>query len=149
MLKNMKLKFLSQPHDEVFMVTDSRHKIYKANEDRVILKDNLFFRKIFGETGSVKYYQIFVPKQVVNKVLRSLHGEFWKHPAKTIIAYRKRYFPKMAQWIRDWVMSCEQCIRESRSDRSLAPLQNPKEHITAPDDAMQIVLVPESPPSGG
>ena len=48
-------------------------------------------------------------------------------------------------------MSCEQCIRESRIDGSLTrpPLQNPNEHITAPEDAMQIDLVPELPPSGG
>ena len=48
-------------------------------------------------------------------------------------------------------MSCEQCIRESRIDRSLThpPLQNPNEHITAPEDAMQFDLVPELPPSGG
>ena len=48
-------------------------------------------------------------------------------------------------------MSCEQCIRESRIDRSLTrpPQQNPNEHITAPEDAMQKDLVPELPPSGG
>ena len=48
-------------------------------------------------------------------------------------------------------MSCEQCIRESRIDRSLTrpPLQNPNEHITAPEDAMQNDLVPELPTSGG
>ena len=48
-------------------------------------------------------------------------------------------------------MSCEQCVRESRIDRSLTrpPLQNPNEHFTAPEDAMQIDLVPELPPSGG
>ena len=49
-------------------------------------------------------------------------------------------------------MSCEECITESRIDRSLnrpSPLQNPNEHITAPEDAMQIDLVPELPPSGG
>ena len=48
-------------------------------------------------------------------------------------------------------MLCEQCFRESRIDRSLTcpPLQNPNEHITAPEDAMQIDFVPELPPSGG
>ena len=48
-------------------------------------------------------------------------------------------------------MSSEQCIRESRIDRSRIrfPLQNANEHITAPEDAMQIELVPELPPSGG
>ena len=135
-------------------MTDSRYKHYKANEDRKILKDGLLYRKYFGETGSVKYYQILIPKQLVKEVLRSLHGEFGRHPgiSKTIIAYREKYyFPKMAQLIREWVISCEQCIIKSRIDRSLTrpPLQNPNEHITAPEDAMQIDLVPELPPSCG
>ena len=121
-LKNMKLKILGQPHDEVLMMTDSRYKNYKAIEDRIVLKDGLLFRKYFGETGGVRYYQILILKQLVKKFLRSLHGEFGKHPgiSKTIIAYREKcYFPKMAQLIKEWVMSCEQCIRESRTDHSL------------------------------
>ena len=153
-LKNKKLKILGQPYDEVLIMTDSRYKNYKANEDRIILKDGLLYRQYFGETGSVKYYQILIPKQLVKEVLRSLHGEFGKHPgiSKTIIAYKQKYyFPKMAQLIREWVISCEQCIRESRIDRSLTrpPLQNPNEHITAPEDATQIDLLPDIPPSGG
>ena len=153
-LKNLKFKILGQPHDDVLLATDRRYKHYKANEDRIILKDGLLFRKYYGETGCVKYYQILIPKQLVNEVLRNLHGEFGKHPGitKTIIAYRKKYYyPNMAQLIKDWVMSCEQCFRESRINPRLArpPLQNPNEYITAPEDAMQIDLVPELPPSGG
>ena len=91
-LKHMKLKILGQPHDEVLMTTDSRYKNYEANEDRIFLNVRLLFRKYFGETGSVTYYQIVIPKQLINKVLRSLRGEFGKHPgiAKTIIAYREK-----------------------------------------------------------
>ena len=90
-LKNMKLKILGQPHDDGILMTDSRYENYKANEDRIILKDSLLFRKFFGETGSVKYYQILIPKQIINEVLRSLHGEFGKHPgiSETIFAYRE------------------------------------------------------------
>ena len=72
--------------------------------------------------------------------------------AKTIIAYREKYgSPDMAQLIKEWVMSCEQWTRESRIDCSLtrSPLQNPNEHITAPEDAMQIDFAPDLPPSGG
>ena len=153
-LKNLKLKILGQPHDDVLLTTDRRFKHYKANEDRIILEDGLLFRKYYGETGSVKYYQIFIPKQLVNEVLRSLHGEFGKHPGitKTIIAYREKYCsPNMAQLIREWVLSFEQCLRESRINPRLTrpPLQNPNEYITAPEDAMQIDLVPGLPPSGG
>ena len=57
----------------------------------------------------------------------------------------------MAQLISEWVLSCEQCLRESRSNPRLTrpPLQNPNEYITASEDAMQIDLVPGLPPSGG
>ena len=43
-------------------------------------------------TGSVKNYQILLPKQLVNEVLRNLHGEFGKDPGitKTILAYREK-----------------------------------------------------------
>ena len=44
-LKNMKLKILGQPYDEVLLLTDSRYENYKANEDRIILKDGLQFRE--------------------------------------------------------------------------------------------------------
>ena len=90
-LKNLKLKILGHPHDDVLLTTDRRFKHYKANEDRIILKDRLLFRKNYGETGSVIYYQILIPKLLVNEVLRSLHGKFGKHPGitKTIIAYRE------------------------------------------------------------
>ena len=76
----MKLKILGQPYDEVLIMTNTRYKNYKANEDRITLKYGLLFRKKFGETGSVKYYQFLIPKQLTEEVLRSLHGEFGKHP---------------------------------------------------------------------
>ena len=66
-LKNMKLKILGQPYDEVLIMTDSRYKNYKANEDRIILKDGLLFRKFFGEPGSVQDYQILIPKHYLKK----------------------------------------------------------------------------------
>ena len=54
-LKNLKLKILGQPHDDVLLSTDRRFKHYKANEDRIILKDGLLIQKYYGGTGSVKY----------------------------------------------------------------------------------------------
>ena len=138
----------------MLLSTDTRSKHYKANEDRIILRDGLFFRKYYGKPGSVKNYQSLIPKQLVNEVLRNLHAEFGKHPgiSITIITYREMcYYPNMARIIREWVMSCEQCLRESRISPPLtrSPLQNPHEYITAPEDAMQIDLVPGLPPSVG
>ena len=154
LLKNLKFKILGQPHGNVLLSTDRRFKHYKANEDRIILKDGLLFRKYYGETGSVKYHQNLITMQLVNEILRSPHGEFGKRPGitKTIIAnIEKYYYPNMAQLIKEWVMSCEQCLRESMNKLRLTrpALQNPNEYITAPEEAMQIGLVAGLPPSGG
>ena len=123
-LKNLKLKILGQPHDDVLLATDRRYKLYKGNEERIILEDGLLFRKYYEETGSVKYYQILIPKQPVNEVLRNLHGEFGKQPGitKTMIAYREKYYyPNMARLISEWDLSCQQCLREPRINPRLNP----------------------------
>ena len=114
----------------------------------------MIFPKNLGETAHINYYQILIPKELVDQVLQSRYRDFGKHPGitKTMIAYRQKYYyANMAQPIRQMVMSCEQGIRESRvNDRLTRPaLLNPSEHITAPEDAMQIDLVPELPPSSG
>ena len=57
----------------------------------------------------------------------------------------------MVQLIQKWVMSCKQCIKESRVDHILIipALRNPFEHITGPKDAKQFDLVPEVTSSSG
>ena len=55
-IKNLKLRTFGKLHDDVLLTTDRRFKQYKSNEDRIVLKDGLLFRKHYGETGSVKYY---------------------------------------------------------------------------------------------
>ena len=93
-LKKLKFKILGQPHDDVLLSTYRRFKHCKVNENRITLKDGLLFRKYYGEFSSVNYYQLLIPKELVNVVLRNLHGEFGKHPGitKTIIAHRGKYY---------------------------------------------------------
>ena len=57
----------------------------------------------------------------------------------------------MVQLINEWIMSCKQCVKESRTNPRVThpPLQNPTEYTTAPEDAMQIGLVPGLPPYSG
>ena len=114
-LKSMKMKVLGQPNYKKLMVTESRYQNYKANEDRINLNDGQLFRKYLGETSSVKYYQNLIPKQLMKEILHSLNGEIGKHPriGKTIIAYREKFdFAKITQLIREWVLPCDQCIKE-------------------------------------
>ena len=92
--KNLQFEKLGQPHDDVLLTTDRQFRHYKANEDRIIFKDALLFRKYYGQTGSVKYYQILIPMQLVNEVLRSLHGEtIWNYQNENRIQ-RKVLLPK-------------------------------------------------------
>ena len=53
--------------------------------------------------------------------------------------------------MRQWVTTCKQCITESPVETRLTrpALQKASEIITAPEDALQVDLVPELPPSGG
>ena len=91
-MKNLKLKILGQPHIEVLLTTDKRYKHYKTNERRIFFKDGLLCRKDYVENGSFKYYQTFIPEQIVDGVLRNFNGEFGKHPGITEIknAYRTK-----------------------------------------------------------
>ena len=82
--------------------------------------------------NTTKYYQILISKQLVKEVIRSLHRIFGKHPGitKAINVCREKYFyPKMAQLTGEWVMSSEECIKQSRIKRRLSrsSLQNPNE----------------------
>ena len=74
-------------------MTDEQYKHYITIADRIILKDSLLFPKFNRETGTVKCYQVLIPKQLVDEVLGNLFGEFDKHPGitKTKTAYREKY----------------------------------------------------------
>ena len=91
-LMSRKLRTFCKPHDEVLLTTDRRFKHYKANGVRIFLKDGLLFRNCRGQTGSIKYYQIPILKQLFDKVLRSLSGKYGKHPkiVKTFFCLQRK-----------------------------------------------------------
>ena len=103
----------------------------------------------YRESGSVKYNQVSTPKMSMNEELQSLHREFGKQPAinKTKNAYRqKSYCLNKAELIRKRVNSVAQyVIIHNRLTRP--PLQNPREYVTGPEDAMPIYSVRVLPPS--
>ena len=90
----------------------------------------------YKETGSVKYYQILIAKQLVSEVLRGRHGEFGNHLGitKTKTTHtRNNYHPKKAQLIRKCVMSCKQCVRESTITDKLT-VHHHKNHVNMSPD---------------
>ena len=106
-LDNLEEKILGQPIDEVLLTADRWHKHYKANGDRLVLENGLLFQIYYRETGSVKYYQVHMPKQLVGEVLRNLHGEIGRYTGitSTKIAYKKKYYyPSIEQLIKKRVI---------------------------------------------
>ena len=63
----------------------------------------------------------------------------------------KYYYPGIAKLERKKVNGCETCIKDERiSNELITPeLLNPPEWTLGPEDAMQIDLLPNLPPSGG
>ena len=138
----------------MLLTSDSQFENYKTEQDRIILIDGLFFRKYYGQTGGVNYYGFFIPKQLVVEVFQRLHGELRRHRTitKLLFAYRRNYYyVYMAQLIRTWVMSCEQCDKESLTDNRVikTPVQNHSEHTRGIEGVMQMDAFPEMLSSSG
>ena len=64
---------------------------------------------------------------------------------------RKYYCPGIAKIFKKWVQGCEYCIKDKRvPNSSLTPkFPNLPEWDLGPEDAVQIDLLPNLPPSGG
>ena len=89
-LEEPKTEKLRPPQGELPFTTDPLYKKHEANEDRIFLEEGLLFKNYYGETGSFKYHQNIIPKQLLSEELRSLHGNIGNHPTitKTLVAYR-------------------------------------------------------------
>ena len=136
------------------MLQDHRYEHYCRQMDRLFVTDEIITRQYFDETGAVKYNQVLLPKHLVQELLESLHGKANKHPgiSKMLIEIRQKlYYPGIAKIVKKWVQGCEICIKDKRIP---IPLITPKllnlpEWDLGPEDAMQIDLLPNLPPSGG
>ena len=91
-LRNLKLKILKELYDSQVLNDDPRAAKYLAQEDRIIIKNGLLYRQIFGDTGKMKYSQVLLLQQLVNEFIQHHHGKYGKHPgiAKTIQQCREK-----------------------------------------------------------
>ena len=153
-LQQLKAKLLHEDYSENILQQDARYRHYANNLERIVLKDEILTRQYFDETGNVKYHQILLPQHLLRELLQSLHGTAHKHPgiSKMLQEIRQRYYyPSMAKHVKKWVEGCEQCARDKRvPNATITPeLLNLPEWDLGPEDAMQIDLLPNLPPSGG
>ena len=153
-LQQLKAKLLHEEYSENLMQQDARYRHYANKLERIVLKDEIVTRQYFDETGNVKYHQILLPQLLLLELLQSLHGTAHKHPgiSKMLQEIRQRYYyPSIAKHVKKWVEGCEQCARDKRVPiATITPeLLNLPDWDLGPEDAMQIDLLPNLPPSGG
>ena len=150
----MKAKLLHEEYSENLLQQDARYRHYANNLERIVLKDEILTRQYFDETGNIKYHQILLPQHFFRDLLQSLHGTAHKHPgiSKMLLEIRQRYYyPTIAKHVKKRVEGCEQCVRDKRvPNATITPeLLNSPDWDLGPEDAMQIDLLPNRPPSGG
>ena len=153
-LKNIKNKILNQEYDQHLLKTDPRAKQYEQHADRIILKNGLLVRKYYNETGQTNHYQVLLPTAWVPILLEHLHGKTGKHPgiSKMIKQCREKYYyPTLAWRIRQWVGECTNCIQNKRinTKQIRPPMINTSELAMSPEDALEIDILPNLPPSAG
>ena len=106
--------------------------------------------KLVGSiTSKLSYQRNFSVKY--SEACREILKNTLQIPRQNFASRVKCYHPNVAQLIKEWFISCKQCIIESWINRNFNrfSLKNPNEHITAPENAMRIDFVPELPPFGG
>ena len=153
-LHQLRLKLQKEEYSETILQQDSRYRHYCSQIDRLSVQDDVVLRDYYDETGSVQYRQALLPKHLVSELLQSLHGTAHKHPGISKMLYDIRqnyYYPGIAKIVKKWVQGCETCIKDKRiKNPSITPeLLNLPEWDLGPEDALQIDLLPNLPPSGG
>ena len=153
-LQQLRLKILKENYSETILLQDNRYQHYCRQMDRLSVMDEIITRQYFDETGSTKYNQVLLPKHLVSELLESLHGKTNKRPGvfKMLKEIRQKYYYQgIAKLVKKWVQGCETCIKDKRiPNSSITPeLFNLPEGDLGPEDAMQIDLLPNLPPSGG
>ena len=155
--KVIKADQCAQYVDDIGIAANDAEQLIKnlrATFHRLSIQNDIITRQYYDETGNIKYNQILLPKHLVNELLESLHGKANRHPgiAKMLQEIRcKYYYPGIAKLVRKRVNGCETCIKDKRiSNELITPeLLNLPEWTLGPEDAMQIDLLPNLPPSGG
>ena len=153
-LQQLKAKILNEEYSDQILQQDARYRHYAKNIERIIVREDILTRQYFDETGQVKYYQILLPQHLLQELLQSLHGSAHKHPgiSKMLQEIRQKYYyPSIAKHVKKWVEGCETCAKDKRvPNTTITPeLLNLPEWDMGPEDAMQIDLLPNLPPSGG
>ena len=153
-LHQLRLKLQKEDYSWTILQQDSRYRHYCNQLDRLSVQKDIVIRDYYDEAGNVQYRQALLPEHLVSELLQSLHGTANKHPGISKMLYeicQKYYYPGFAKIVNKWLQGCEICMKDKRiKNPSITPeLLNLPEWDLGPEDALQIDLLPNRPPSGG
>ena len=104
------LRNLRASSHETEFTQDYRCKHYRQNIPCIEIRQDVLTRRYYNDTGMISYYQVLLPKQLLEEFLHALHGHNGNHLVitKMIQEARQKYFyPCIAKNIRT-------CVRESQ-----------------------------------
>ena len=149
-LRNLRAKIEGNPFDE----NDYRYQHYLQNIIRIEIKQEVLTRKYYTDTGTTSHYQLLLPTQLLEELLRALHGHNSNHPGITKMIQevrQKYYYPFIAKHIKKWVSNCQTFIQTKKINNDLLRTELPlcPEWDLGPEDILQMDILPNLPPSGG
>ena len=153
-LRNLRAKIEGNPYDGNDLASDYRYHHYLQNITRIQIKQEVLTRKYYTDTGITSHYQILLPTQLLEELLRALQGHNSNHPGITKMIQevkQKYYYPCIAKYIKNWVSNCQTCIQTIKTNKDLlrTELLYCPEWDLGPEDNFQMDILPNFPPSGG
>ena len=95
--------------------------------DRLICKDNIWYRKRQGQNEEI-LYQFLTPQSHQNEILKYLHDDMGHLGIERVteLVRSRFYWPKMVHDITAYVRNCERCLRRKATNKHYekAPLVN-------------------------
>ena len=100
-LRNLRAKVEGNHFDENDLASDYRYQHYLQNIIRIEIKQEVLTRKYYTDTGTTSHYQILIPTQLLEELLRALRGHNSNQPGITKMIQevrQKYYYPCIAKY---------------------------------------------------
>ena len=148
----MKAKLLHEEYAESILQQDARYRHHATNIERMVVNEDILTRHYSDETGIVKYHQLLLPQLLLQEMIQSVHGTAHWHPgiSKVLQEIRQKYYyPSILKFVKKRLERCHQCAKDKKApNAAITPeILDLPERDLGPEDAMQIDLFPNLPPS--
>ena len=127
---------------------------YQRQLNRLVVEDDILYRKYYSHTGKDYVRQICLPEQLQKEIKYRIHNartEGHRGVRKTLEEFRKRfYYPGYQENIQHWIENCTTCLQTKPTPEAnlRPPLQPLSSLAVRPGHMMQIDLVSNMPKAG-